>query len=312
MLDRIGIKDAQADKDGLGLLWARVGAAWNAVFAALFSVLYPKHKTKLDQEGPNLLWDGIRAARPAFYTAVFFSLFINILAFVGPLYMLQIYDRVITSRNETTLIFITVIASAMLVVYAALEKVRSAVLVRAGLLFDAKTRSRLFEVVLHGTLKNPAGGHAGALRELDVIREFLTGSGLISFCDIPWVPVFVVACFMLHPLFGVIATLGAVLIFAFAVANEVLTRNHLKSASISSAHAGAYASATFRNSEVLMAMGMWRPLRDRWLFRQNAVLELQAVASDRAGALVSATKFLRSFLQVAILGAGAYLVIIQE
>lgn len=260
----------------------------------------------------DLLSEGIRAARPAFGAAVFFSLFINVLAFVGPLYMLQIYDRVITSRNETTLVFITVLAAFLLVVYAALEKIRSSVLVRAGLLFDEHARSRLFEVVLHGSLREPGAAHSGVLRELDVLREFLTGAGLISFCDVPWVPIFVVGCFMLHPWFGVIATLGALLIFAFAVANEVLTRQQIKTASVSSAQASAYAAATFRNSEVLLAMGMWRALRERWLDRHKDVLELQALASDRAGALVSATKFLRAFLQIAILGTGAYLVILQE
>src|SRR5262249_13757162 len=141
---------------------------------------------------------------------------------------------------------------------------------------------------------------------------FLTGAGLISFCDVPWVPIFVVGCFMLHPLFGVVATVGAVLIFAFAVANELVTRKQLKTAAVASNQANSYLSATMRNAEVLLAMGMWRPLRDRWIKRQGDVLELQAVASDRAGILVSATKFLRSFLQVAILGTGAYLVIIQE
>ncbi len=269
-------------------------------------------RKKPETEGQNLLWDGIRAARPAFISAIFFSFFINILAFVGPLYMLQIYDRVITSRNELTLVFITLIAAFLLIVFAALEKIRSAVLVRAGLLFDSKTRSRLFEVVLHGTLKQPGVAHSSTLREIDVIREFLTGSGLISFCDVPWVPIFVIGCFILHPWFGWVATAGAVLIFGFAVANEVLTRKQLKSAAVSSSQAGAYAAATFRNVEVLLAMGMWRPLRDKWLVRQNAVLELQAVASDRAGMLVSATKFLRAFLQIAILGTGAYLAITQE
>jgi ATP-binding cassette, subfamily C, bacterial len=263
-------------------------------------------------QGPNLLWDGFRAARPAFLTAIFFSFFINMLVFVGPLYMLQIYDRVITSRNEFTLVFLTLIAAFLLIAYAALERVRSAVLVRAGLLFDSKTRSELFEVVLRGTLKQPQIAHSSTLREIDVIREFLTGAGLISFCDIPWVPIFVAGCFILHPLFGWIATAGAVLIFALAVANEVLTRRQLKNAAISSGQASAYAAATLRNVEVLQAMGMWRPLRDKWLDRQKEVLELQALASDRSGLLVSVSKFLRSFLQIAILGTGAYLAINQE
>ncbi len=260
----------------------------------------------------NLLSRGFRATRPAFLTAIFFSFFINILAFVGPLYMLQVYDRVLASRNYMTLLFLTLIAAFLLAIYASLEKIRSAVLVRAGLLFDSKTRSELFESVLYGSLQQPGLAHHTVLRELDVIREFMTGSGLISFCDAPWVPIFVAACFIMHPWYGWIALSGAILIFTFAVANELLTREQLKSASKSSNLAGTFAAATFRNVEVLHAMGMWRPLRDRWLRRQNEMLSFQAVASDRAGFLLTATKFLRAFLQVAILGAGAYLSIVRE
>ena len=126
----------------------------------------------------NLLSRGFRATRPAFLTAIFFSFFINILAFVGPLYMLQIYDRVLGSRNYMTLLFLTLIAAFLLAIYASLEKVRSAVLVRAGLLFDSKTRSELFESVLYGSLQRPSLAYHTVLRELDVIREFMTGSGL--------------------------------------------------------------------------------------------------------------------------------------
>jgi ATP-binding cassette subfamily C protein len=266
----------------------------------------------IKSKNDNLLSRGFRAARPAFFAAIFFSFFINILAFIGPLYMLQVYDRVLASRNYMTLLFLTLIAAFLLAVYALLEKIRSAVLVRAGLLFDSKTRSELFESVLRGSLQQPGIAHHTVLRELDVIREFMTGSGLISFCDAPWVPLFVAACFMMNPWYGWIALSGAILIFAFAVANELLTREHLKSATKSSNLAGTFAAATFRNVEVLHAMGMWRPLRDRWLRRQNETLSLQALASDRAGFLLSGTKFLRAFLQIAILGTGAYLSINRE
>jgi ATP-binding cassette, subfamily C, bacterial len=260
----------------------------------------------------NVISEAFRATRPGFLTAVFFSLFINILAFVSPLYMLQIYDRVITSRNTMTLIALSVIAVFLVVVYAALEKVRSAILVRLGILFSNLSRTRLFDAVLKGNLLQPGRGHTQALRDLDTIREFLTGSGLISFCDAPWVPIFVVGCFILHPWYGYIATGGAVLIFCFAIANELLTRKQLKAASTSVIVASSYASATFRNAEVLHAMGMLPGLRDRWLRRQDEGLKLQAVASDRAGHLVAASKFLRVFLQIAILGTGAYLSIEQE
>jgi ATP-binding cassette subfamily C protein len=226
--------------------------------------------------------------------------------------MLQIYDRVITSRNVTTLIVLTLIAAFLLIAYALLEKVRSAVLVRLGLLFAARARAPLFNAVLRGTLLQPSGGHSQVLRDLDTLREFLTGTGLISFCDAPWVPIFVVGCFILHPWYGFVATAGAVLIFTLAVANEFMTRSQLKTASVNSVMAASYASATFRNAEVLYAMGMLNGLRERWLTRQDQGLKLQAVASDRAGYLVAASKFIRAFLQVAILGVGAYLSIEQE
>src|SRR6516162_7152311 len=175
----------------------------------------------------NVISEAFQATRPGFLTAIFFSLFINILAFVSPLYMLQIYDRVITSRNSMTLIALSVIAVFLISVYAALEKIRSAILVRLGILFSNLSRSRLFDAVLQGTLLQPGRGHSQALRDLDTIREFLTGTGLISFCDAPWVPIFVVGCFILHPWYGYIATAGAVLIFTLAVANEFMTRSQL-------------------------------------------------------------------------------------
>jgi ATP-binding cassette subfamily C protein len=260
----------------------------------------------------NVLTEAFKATRPGFLTAIFFSFFINILAFVGPLYMLQIYDRVITSRNMMTLVALTLIAAFLLIVYASLEKVRSAIMVRLGILFSTLARTRLFDAVLRGNLLQPGRGHTQALRDLDTLREFLTGTGLIAFCDAPWVPIFVFGCFILHPWYGFIATGGAVLIFTSAIANELMTRNHLKAATASSILAGSYASATFRNAEVLHAMGMLPGLRERWMVRQDEGLQLQAAASDRAGFLVAASKFIRAFLQISILGTGAYLSIEQE
>jgi len=259
-----------------------------------------------------LLSDAIAVTRTGFVTAIIFSFFINMLAFVGPLYMLQVYDRVITSRNIATLVTLTLIAAFLLLVYAALEKIRSAVLVRLGVLFSARARSKLFDAVLKGTLLEPNKGHSQALRDLDSIREFLTGTGLISFCDAPWVPIFVIGCFILHPAFGFVATIGGFLIFGFAISNELLTRHQLKAASNNSIVAATYATTSFRNAEVLRAMGMLGGIRARWITRQNEGLRQQAIASDRAGHLVAASKFVRAFLQIVILGTGAYLTIQQE
>jgi ATP-binding cassette, subfamily C, bacterial len=263
-------------------------------------------------KNPTFLTDAFRAIRPGFATAIVFSFFINLLAFVGPLYMLQVYDRVLGSRNIGTLVALTIIAGFLLIVYSLLEKIRSSILVRLGLLFADKAKAPLFDTVLRGTLVQPGTGHVQVLRDLDTMREFLTGTGLIAFCDAPWVPVFVLGCFIMHPWFGYVAAIGALLIFALALANELLTRNQLKEASRSSVAANSYAVATFRNADVLFAMGMLKGLRDRWSDRHDEGLQLQAKASDRAGFLVALSKFVRAFLQVAILGVGAYLTVNQE
>ncbi|MGL5136882.1 MAG: ABC transporter transmembrane domain-containing protein, partial [Beijerinckiaceae bacterium] len=253
-----------------------------------------------------------KATRAGFSTAIVFSFFINLLAFVGPLYMLQVYDRVITSRNELTLLFITLLAAYLLVVYALLERFRSAILVRLGLLFNDKVRDPLFRAMMRQSVKAPQAGNAQALRDLDNVREFSTGAGFITFFDAPWIPIFVAACFMLHPWFGWAAVGGAVSILVLALLNELATRSPLNHAARNSMAANQRVSAGIRNIEVAHAMSMIGPLHDRWRTEHNNVLGWQAAASDKAGSLVAATKFTRAFLQVVILGLGAYLAIKQE
>jgi len=226
--------------------------------------------------------------------------------------MLQIYDRVITSRNELTLLLLTLIAGFLLVVYALLEKFRSAVLVRVGVEFNENLRDDVFKGAVRGTLYAPGAGHGQALRDLDSLREFLTGNGFITFFDAPWVPIFVAACFILHPWFGYVALGGGVVIFALALLNELATRKPLSASAQNSLAANAYVSSTLRNVEVIQAMGMARAVRERWKGKHDKAISWQANASDRAGLLVASTKFVRQFLQIFILGVGAYLTIKQE
>ena len=235
-------------------------------------------------------------------TAVIFSFFINLLMFVSPLYMLQIYDRVVSSRSETTLVALTILAALLLMVYAALEGLRSRILVRAGLVFDKKIAGSVFEAIHKGNVRMPQGGHAQCLRDMDVLREFLTGSGLIALCDAPWFPIFVAACFLLHPWFGFLAIFGSLLTLALTVLNEVSTKKELNAATAANARASQNANAVFRNTEVLQAMGMVEPLKRMWLTEHDSVLAAQATASDRAGAIIALTKFFRVFLQTVVLG----------
>lgn len=260
----------------------------------------------------NWLNEALRPTYPIFITAMVFSFFINLLMFVSPLYMLQIYDRVVSSRSQTTLVALTLLAAVLLAVYAALEALRSRILVRAGLSFDEKIAGAVFEAIHKGNIRMPQGGHTQCLRDMDVLREFLTGSGLIALCDAPWFPIFVAACFMLHPWFGVIAVLGSLLILCLTLANEFATKKELSSASMANSRASQSAQAVFRNTEVLQAMGMVEPLKRMWMDQHDTVLASQATASDRAGAIVALTKFARVLLQTLVLGTGAYLVINRD
>ncbi|MTI44453.1 ATP-binding cassette subfamily C protein/ATP-binding cassette subfamily C protein EexD [Roseibium hamelinense] len=245
-------------------------------------------------------------------TTVVFSFFINLLMFIGPLYMLQVYDRVLASRNETTLLMLTVIACALLAIYGILEFVRSRLLVRAGIQFDEVLAQPLFHRVLKGTLQTPGSNTAFALGDIDKLREFLTGNGLLAILDAPWVPIFLAVCFVFHPLLGFVATTGAVLIFILALANEFSTSKTLREAGMASQTASHFASTTLQNAEVIKALGMESALREKWQDKHRDVLSLQAKASDRAGVVMSMSKFVRMALQVFILGAGAYLVLQNE
>jgi len=255
---------------------------------------------------------GMRATAGIFATAIVFSFFINLLMFVSPLYMLQIYDRVITSRSEMTLIAITIVAGVLVLVYALLEMLRSRLLVRAGILFDAKIADPIFEAIHRGFLRQSGGASVQCLRDIDTLREFLTGASLIAFCDIPWTPIFIIGAFLLHPWFGFLALAGSVTTLSLTLLNEFMTAKQLSAAGMANVAANQSAQATFRNFEVLQAMGMLAPLRDQWGERHRAVIKLQAQASDKAGGIVAGTKFFRMFLQTGILGMGAYLAINRE
>ncbi|GJD95454.1 type I secretion system permease/ATPase [Methylobacterium iners] len=265
-----------------------------------------------DDCSPSVLSDGLRALKPVFLTAFVFGFFINVLLFVSPLYMLQIYDRVLLSRNEGTLLGITVIAAFALVVYAALEMLRSRILVRGGIIFDQRIAGPIFDAAHRGTLRKPGGGQETALRDVDVLREFLTSSGILAFFDAPWTPIFLVACFILHPWFGWIGLIGGAVILALTLLNELATRRSIDAASQAAGTAAQQARAMFRNADVLRAMGMLAAVRSLWRSRHDEALLFQAHASDRAGIIVAATKFVRMFLQMVVLGVGAYLAIHRE
>lgn len=250
--------------------------------------------------------------RAVFAATVLFSFFSNILMFVGPLYMLQVYDRVLSSRNELTLVMISAIAIALLVTYGLLEYIRSKLLVRAGLEFDDMLANPAFNRVIRHQLGNPNGSAHVTLQDVDRVREFMTGQGILAFFDAPWVPLFLALCFLFHPWLGWVATAGAIVIFILALLNEFATRSLLQEAGQASQGATHFVNTTMQNAEVIRALGMEKQLTKRWSKQHDDVLDKQARASGRAGGIMASSKFVRMTLQIAILGTGAYLAILQE
>lgn len=248
-------------------------------------------------------------SRSVLVTVMIFSAAINALMFVTPLYMLQIYDRVLNSRSEMTLLVLTLLAVGLLGVFGVLEWLRSRILVRAGLQFDADIAGPAFRRVTSSILVTPQSKPEFALADIDRLREFLTGAGLVAICDVPWVPVFLAVCFVFHPLIGWVATAGALIVLILAIVNEVVSRDVLSEASNASRDASQFVSTSLQNAEVMRAMGMEGALLRRWRHLRLQMLERQATASDRAGIIYALSRFTRMVLQIAILGVGAYLVL---
>lgn len=240
-----------------------------------------------------------------------FSFFINLLMLTAPLYMLQIYDRVLTSRSVETLVALTVLAAAMLLVMGALELIRSRVLVRTGARIDQLLCARLFETIFRQSLIEPNTNRGQAFRDADTVRQFLTGPGPFAFFDAPWIPVYVLVIFLFHPVLGWVALAGAAVLFVLALCNEAMTRKPLQQANLEIGTANTVAAASLRNADSIAAMGMLPGILSRWRFQHERGIALQGQASDSAGSITASSKAIRLFLQVAILGAGASLAIDQ-
>ncbi len=261
-----------------------------------------KPKTDLEQ--------ALIACKGSFLTVGFFSLFINLLLLVPSFYMLQVYDRVLSSSSITTLVMLTLIMLLLMATYGALEWIRSRILVRVSTRLDLLLNERLYDASFKQALYT-GGAQASAqpLNDLTGLRQFLTGQGLFAFFDAPWLPIYIAVMYFFHPLFGALTVLGAILLILLAYANEKLTGKRLAEANQENARATQFTSKNLRNAEVVASMGMMPSLFKQWRKRNTHVLGLQARASEHGGALSNLSKTLRMVLQSLILGLGAWLVI---
>ncbi|WP_414639773.1 type I secretion system permease/ATPase [Arenibaculum sp.] len=248
------------------------------------------------------------ACRPLLMWVGLFSFCANLLMLAVPLYTLQIFDRVLTSRSTETLAMLTLIVVGALAVFGILEAVRSRILVRVSNWFQNTLSPVLFARAVEVAPLHP-GSAADGLRDLSTLRGFLSGPGVVHLFDVPWVPIYVGVIVLIHPLLGAVAALGAVALGAMALFSELATRRALGAANAGYAAMLARADGHVRRAEAVGAMGMLPQLVADWQRQNRDVLRDHAAASDRAGLCASITRFLRPTLQVAILGVGAYLVL---
>ena len=250
--------------------------------------------------------------RKSFATAGFFSLFINFLMLVPALYMLQLYDRVITSGSQSTLLMLTLIMLLLLTTMGLLEWVRGQILIRVGARLELLLNKRLFSLTFKQALFTNGRAGSQPLDDLTGLRTFLTTNGLFAFFDAPWLPIYVVVMFMFHDWFGWMAVGTAIILVILAFVTEKLTSKDMAKASDLSAMGKGLVNKNLRNAEVVESMGMLDGIREGWQKGTNRVLMLQARASANYGMVTAISKTIRITSQSLVLGVGAYLVLMEE
>jgi PrtD family type I secretion system ABC transporter len=254
----------------------------------------------------------LRTFKKILVTNVIFSFFINLALFASPLYMMQIYNRVLPSHSESTLVMLTGLVCFALAALAALETVRAQVMVRLGGKLEFDLNQRVIEAAFACALRSGEASTREPLSDFDRIRNFVWSPVPSALFDIAWAPLFVIVVFMFHPLLGFVALGGSTVLVCLALAHHIVTRPSLEQAGRTAGDANSFMERSLRNAQTLEAMGMLANLQQRWLRQRNETLRLQARAADRTGLFTGVTKSVRFLLQTVLLGCGALLVIQNE
>lgn len=264
------------------------------------------NKAKLPK---NEIMDVLMSFKSVFRTVGVFSAIINLLMLAPSLYMLQVYDRVLQSQNEVTLLMLTLLMIGAYAFMSVLEYVRSFVLIRLGAKLDMEMNKRIYTAAFEQNLKRGGGNAGQALQDLTQIRQFLTGNGLFAFFDAPWFPIYLAVIFMFDFWLGLFATIAVVIMVILAYVNERVSSKPLKEANSMAMISSNLATNNLRNAEVIEAMGMLPNMMRRWFKLHSRFLQLQAEASEKSGMVTAASKFVRISVQSLVLGLGALLVI---
>jgi ATP-binding cassette subfamily C exporter for protease/lipase len=241
-----------------------------------------------------------------------FSLVANLLTLSPTLYMLQVFDRVMLSQSELTLVSLTMIITIFIAVMAFAEWVRSRTLVRAGVRLDEQLNTRIFLANFQANLEQARADDANTFAGLTRLRQFLTGNGIIALFDLPWTLIYLAVLFAMHPLLGWFGILFSLLLGAHALLTHNLTSRQLADATKAESKTIAYLTGKLRNAEIVDALGMLGNLKRRWLMLHTAQVQAQWLSQDRAGIAAASSKFLQYSQQSLILALGAWLAIRGE
>jgi ATP-binding cassette subfamily C protein len=252
-------------------------------------------------------------SRHLYWMVAIFSFFVNLLMLTGPLYMLNVYDRVLSSRSFETLIALSVLVGFLYAMMGILDFVRGRVMGRVGARFQARLDRRVFGAVLKATTLNRAPREAATgLRDLASTQRLITSPALMALFDLPWAPLFFWGIFIFHPLMGVLALVGAVILVGVAILNQMTTRKPLEQANAASFASEQMGTQIRGESEMVHSLGMRGAAFDRWQIARGKSLDATIGAADASGTFTAMTKSFRLFLQSAMLGLGAYLVLINQ
>jgi PrtD family type I secretion system ABC transporter len=257
-------------------------------------------------------FDGaLRACRAAFVAVGVTSAAVNILMLTSPIYMMQVFDRVMSSHSIDTLVYLTLITLAAMAVMSSLDVVRGRLITRIGAFLDHRLGPETFERVLHATVQGQGIG-VQPLRDLGQLRALLGSTAIFPLFDAPWLPLYLGIVFLVHPVLGVIAVVGAVVLFGIALLNETRTRTALTNAAVQAQHAMNRAEAGVRNAEAIEAMGMLAGFGRLWRADIAAATAEHVAASDRGGIYQAIARTFRQVIQIVMYACGAWLVIRQD
>ena len=262
--------------------------------------------------GGSVLGAALHQCRGRLVAVAVFSAATNFLMLVSPVYMLQIYDRVLSSASYETLVALTAVAIFLLVCFGLLDWVRQRLMARLALLLNFAVVDPVLTGVYQGSLQRFRRSAGQPIRDLDTLRQFIASPPALAFFDVPWIPFFIGVIFLIHVWLGVLGICSALVILMLALLTEWTVRTPYRSASEHAVSSQRFAENSLRHADVLAAMGMYAGFRRRWRDRHDRAVALQMRGGARLGVLLSASKAFRQIVQVGVLGLGAWLVLRQE